>query len=123
MRYPDGPGHKGTETSRAAAEFVAPSAGRMMDRVEAYLQAAGPASPEEISAGIAQPGEILLLNSVRARCTQLRALGRVVDSGQRGKGESGKVRVIRWRVATADERSRFAALRALEAEKGPVAYG
>jgi hypothetical protein len=64
-----------------------------------------------------------LLNSVRARCTQLRALGRVVDSGQRGKGESGKVRVIRWRVATADERSRFAALRALEAEKGPVAYG
>lgn len=125
MRYPDAPGFRGTETSRAAAEYVAPTAARMLDRVESYLRANGPACPEEICAGIARPGERLLLNSVRARCTQLRAQGRLVDSGQRGKGESGKVRVIRWRCATPDELALHLARKAAEAEKtsGNVSLG
>lgn len=121
--YPDTPGWKGTETSRAAAEFVAPIAGRMMDRVEAYLRAKGPASPEEITTAIAAPGERLLLTSVRARVCQLRNLGRIVDAGSKGLGESLRCKVIRWRVATAEELSLFLARKAAEDEKGPSHAG
>jgi hypothetical protein len=77
--YPEAPGWKGQATSRAAAEYVAPTAGRMMDRIAAYLAKHGPASPEEITARIARPDENLLLTSVRARVCQLRNLGRVGD--------------------------------------------
>lgn len=117
--YPETPGWKGQETSRLAAEFVAPSAGRMMDRVEAYLRDFGPASPEEISEAIAQPGELLLLTSVRARVCQLRNLGRIVDAGTKGLGQSRRVAVIKWRVATPDELSLFLVRKAAEDEKGP----
>lgn len=117
MNYPHQPGWKGQDTSKAAAEFVAPTAGRMMDRVEAYLRAHGPASPEEITAGIARPGERLLLTSVRARVCQLRNLGRVVDAGERGMGESQRVKVIKWRCATPEELSLFLARKAAEGEK------
>lgn len=121
--YPETPGWRAgsAETSRLAAEFVAPSAGRMMDRAEAYIRDHGPASPEEIAVAIAFPGERLLLTSIRARVCQLRNLGRVVDAGteMRGIGESGRVRVIRWRVTTPEERSRWAALKAMADEKGP----
>lgn len=121
--YPESPGWRAgsAETSRLAAEHVAPTAGRMMDRAEDYIRDHGPASPEEVAAGIAGPGERLLLNSVRARVCQLRSLGRVVDAGPewRGIGESGRVKVIRWRVTTPEERSRWAALKALADEKGP----
>lgn len=116
--YPDIPGWKGTETSRAAAAFVAPTAGRMEDRCEAYIREHGPCTPEEVQAGIARPGERLLLTSVRARICGLRARGRLVDAGTRGLGESGKVRVIRWRCTTADELSLFLARKAAEDEKG-----
>lgn len=116
--YPDAPGWKGTETSREAAAFVAPKAPNLEARCEAYLREFGPASPEEVTAAIAGPGERLLLTTIRARICSLRARGRVVDSGERGKGESGKVRVIRWRVATPDELSLFLARKAAEDEKG-----
>lgn len=121
--YPHAPGWKGQETSRAAAEFVAPSSPRMMDRVLAYLAEHGPASPEEITAGIAEPGEHLLLNSIRARVCQLRNLGQVLDAGTRGLGESRRVKVIRWRVATPDELSLFRARKAAEAEHGEASNG
>jgi hypothetical protein len=117
--YPEAPGWKGQATSRAAAEYVAPTAGRMMDRIAAYLAKHGPASPEEITARIARPDENLLLTSVRARVCQLRNLGRVVDAGSRGLGQSRRVKVIRWRLASADELSRFLALKAAADEKGP----
>lgn len=116
--YPEAPGWKGAATSRAAADFVAPTAPRMMDRIEAHLRAHGPATPEEITAGLARPGERLLLTSVRARVCQLRNLGRVVDAGSRGLGESQRCKVIRWRCATADELSLFLARKAAGDEKG-----
>jgi hypothetical protein len=108
-RYPKTPGWRpgALETSRLAAESVAPTAGRMMDRVEAYIRDHGPASPEEITAGLVRPGERILLNSIRARVCQLHKLGHVADAGRdkRGIGESGRVGVIRWRVTTPEERA------------------
>lgn len=121
--YPDAPGWKGTgvtaETSKAGADLVAPTASKMEDRCEAYIRANGPSCPEEVTAGIAMPGERLLLTSVRARICGLRAKGRLIATDERGLGESGKVRVIKWRCATADELSLFLARKAAEDEKGP----
>jgi hypothetical protein len=112
-RYPKTPGWRpgALETSRLAAESVAPTAGRMMDRVEAYIRDHGPVSPEEITAGLVRPGERLLLTSVRARVCQLHKLGHLADAGRdkRGIGESGRVGVIRWRVTTPEERAERAA--------------
>jgi hypothetical protein len=120
--YPSTPGWRpgALETSRLAAEFVAPSAGRMMDRVEAFIRDHGPVSPEEITAGLVRPGERLLLTSVRARVCQLHKLGHVADAGRdkRGIGESGRVGVIRWRVTTPEERADRAASEALVDEQG-----
>lgn len=123
MSFPEEPGWKGTETSRAAAEFVAPSAGRMMDRIEALVAERGPMSPEEITEALWTPDNPILLNSVRARATQLKRLGRATDSGLRGLGESRKVRVIRIRVTTPDERSLFLARKAAEDEHGETPHG
>lgn len=116
-RYPDTPGWKGTETSKAAAEFVAGTAGKMEDRCEAFIRAHGPASPEEVVEGIALPGERLLLTSVRARICGLRAKGRVVATDERGLGESGRCKVIKWRLATPEELSLHLARRAAEVEQ------
>lgn len=115
--YPNSPGWKGTDTSRAAADFVARTAGKMEDRCEAFIRAHGPASPEDVAAGIAQPGERLLLTSVRARICGLRAKGRVVATDERGLGESGRCKVIKWRVATAEELSLHLAGKAGEADQ------
>lgn len=118
-----GIGWKGTgataQTSKAGADLVAATAPRMEDRCEGYIRAHGPSSPEEVAAGIAMPGERLLLTSVRARICGLRAKGRVVATDERGLGESGKVKVIKWRCATPEELSLHLARKAAEDEKGP----
>lgn len=101
--YPHQPGYRAgpnCATSREASEFAARRAGPLKDRVLAMLQD-GPASPEELRARFIQSGESVLLTTVRARCSDLHALGKVKPSGSFGKGESGKVRVIRWCLASA----------------------
>lgn len=119
--YPAAPGWRQSatgETSREAAEAIRAKAPRMLDRVRELL-AEGPASPEQLHAKLARAGVPTLLTSVRARVCQLRAMGEVCDSGARGKGESNRAKVIVWRLTTPDERSHAAAMRAMEAEKGP----
>lgn len=108
------------ETAFAAADLVKAKAPKMMARVEAYIAAHGPASPEEITEGIRNPDEHLLLTSVRARVCQLRALHRIKDSGERSLGESLRAKVIRWTITSPVERSDFATRKALEDEKGPA---
>lgn len=100
--YPDGPGYRrqidGGTTSRDAAKLVAPGAKGMAADVLAILKEHGAKCPEEITEIFARAGRRVLLTSVRARCTQLLRLGKIEDSGERGVGESGKSKVIRWRV-------------------------
>lgn len=100
-------------TSEAAAAFVTPHIRGMCADVLSALEA-GPASPEELTARLSAGGRQVLLTSVRARCTQLSRLGMVSDSGQRGVGESGKVRVIKWALTSPAYRQAFAADRARE---------
>jgi hypothetical protein len=63
----------------------------------------GAASAETIAEEI---GEHFMI--VRARCSELRALGLIDDSGRRGDGALGG-RVVIWRATTALERSAFEA--------------
>ena len=114
--YPVGPGLRAnaTETQAEAAAFVAPKVAGMCADVLACLQH-GPATPEELTDTLQQfAPKRVLLTTVRARVCQLRALGMVVDAGSRGIGESGKVRVIRWRLSTPDEFRAFQAARDAE---------
>lgn len=118
MTYPQTPGWRpnSASTSKDAAMKVRPRAPAMILRVEDHLRAHGPASPEEITDAIAGPGERLLLTSIRARVCQLHKLGRVVDSGERGIGESLRAKVIKWRLATPEERALFIARKTSAAE-------
>ena len=114
-RWPNAPAwrhHSQGETAREAALAVTPSSKTMMQMIVDLL-GEGPASPEHLTDKLTDLlGRRVLLTSVRARVCQLRAQGRVVDSGFRDIGESGRVRVIRWRLATADELAAFEAAKA-----------
>lgn len=86
---------------------------RTLDLIEA---APTPVIPETILARLRAEGVQTFLTSVRPRCSELARMGLIADSGTRQKGEGG-CNAIAWRATTPDERSRFAALKALEAEK------
>lgn len=104
--YPDQPGCRtgSPQTSLLAALDAAKTAPRAIDRILEKL-AEGPASPEELHAAFVAEGEPLLLTSIRARVTQLKRLGRVIDSGERGLGESLKSKVRKMRLTTPAEMS------------------
>lgn len=113
--YPEQPGwrHQAKgETAREAALAVTASAKPMMQMIEDML-GDGPASPEMLAERLSDMmGRRILLTSVRARCTQLNKLGRIVDSGLRSLGESGRSKVIVWALATAEQRAAFEAAKA-----------
>ena len=125
QQYPHAPGWRrgpNSATSEAAAKIAGGRATPLRQRVVAMLEEA-PATPEELVDRFALCGERVLLNTVRARTSDLHALGRVQPSGTFGLGEGGKTRVIRWRIATAAEAAIAAARRAADAERGEEANG
>jgi predicted transcriptional regulator len=89
--YPNHPGHKGGETSRAAAEAVAATAPDVRRQVMAAI-VARPSTPEEIASAIGVD-----LYTVRPRCSELKAAGLIEDSGSRRATKAGK-RAIVWRA-------------------------
>lgn len=86
-RYPAAPGYKDRDTSRKAADHVASRAELLRDRcaalVGAYAQVGRTA--DEAAADL---GESIL--SIRPRFTELLHMGRIKDSGQRRRNESGR---------------------------------
>src|SRR6185437_6145331 len=71
--YPEHPGWRAgpnSATSEEAANAAAVNAGPLKDRIIALL-AAGAASPEELRAEFWAEGERVLLNTIRARCSDL----------------------------------------------------
>ena len=94
--YPHQPGFKRRQTSKAAAEAIAPSAGSIRARVYDAIKAR-PGSPEEIAARIGVP-----VMNVRPRCSELAAdapgrgpLSR--DSGQRRTAMGGREAIV-WEI-------------------------
>jgi hypothetical protein len=122
--FPYEPGWRpgSAETSRAAALSIRSAAPTMLAAVTELLTEC-PASPEQLQAKLAARGTKALLTSVRARVCQLHKQGRVVDTGERGMGESGTAKVVIWRLATPEEFSLFLARRAAEAEHGERPHG
>lgn len=95
---------------------AAKSAKTMLLDIEDYL-GRRPRTPEELVSDFAADGRRVLLTSVRARCTQGFRAGKFKPSGTFGKGESGRCRVIRWAIATPEERALHAAREAVRQEK------
>lgn len=90
--YPDGPGFKARETSRAAAAAIAPQAKSLRARVFDEIKKA-PGTPEQIAHRLKEP-----LMNVRPRCSELSARGLIIDSDARGTAMGGR-RAIIWRAA------------------------
>lgn len=101
-RYPYSPGFKDEGTRREAALAYAPKAATRRDQVLAGL-GAGPATAEEI-------GERIGLHwyLTRPRLSELKELGLVIKTGERGRGALGGG-VNQWRLTTEQERIDFAA--------------
>ena len=89
--YPDAPGWKGSDTSRAAAAGITAKVGTLKERVLAELRVRQ-GTPEQLAARMREP-----VMNIRPRLSELRALGQVEDSGQRGTAMGGRLAIV-WRV-------------------------
>jgi len=86
--YPDAPGWKARDTSREAAEAIAPVAGTLRERVLIEVRRF-PGTPEQI----AHRMRVDLL-AARPRFSELARLNLIRDSGKRGDSRSGKKAII-----------------------------
>ncbi len=96
LDYPNWPGFRARDTSKAAADAMAPRAPTLRDRVLRWLgfEPAG-MTADEIATDM---GEGIL--SVRPRVAELARMGLVRDSGIRRKNKSGKSAIV-WVRANA----------------------
>lgn len=94
--YPNSPGHRGVDTSVAAADDIAPSLGRMQRMVEMAIRGA-------CAHGLTTDEIAVKLDmnrwTVQPRTSELRRKGIIHDSGQRRPNVTGKMAIV-WIVAT-----------------------
>lgn len=91
--YPNAPGFKARETSRAAAAGVAPAALTIRERVLAEIKIK-PGTPEEIAGRIGEP-----VMNVRPRASELAARNLIEDSGLRREAMGGRQAIV-WRAVS-----------------------
>jgi predicted HTH transcriptional regulator len=84
-RYPHTPGYRRTETSRSAAKQVR-SAQEVHAEILRWLGATMPKTPDEIAWDLDMDR-----HSVRSRCSELKALGKIKPTGLRRPNASGKM--------------------------------
>lgn len=90
-RYPERPGFKGRETSKAAAEQMVAIAGTLRERVLAEIKRR-PSTPDEVAERM---GVTVL--AARPRVTELAKLGKIEDTGDRRQNASGRSAIV-WRA-------------------------
>lgn len=90
--YPHQPGYKARDTAKLAAQSVSSRAPRLRQLCVDQLLLYGPLTTDECARNM---GVDRL--SVRPRFSELAALGKIADSGERRKNESGKSAVV-WRL-------------------------
>jgi hypothetical protein len=97
--YSNTPGHRGVDTSIAAADMVAGIAGPLRRMVYKTVHEAGPRglTTDEIAAALRMPRY-----SVQPRTTELKYDRRIRDSGRRRPNASG-CKAIVWVVTVAME--------------------
>lgn len=87
-------GYQNTDTSRAAAEDIGTKAATIREMViDSLHKSVLPLTTEEIAVAIRLP-----YRTVQPRLSELRAAGRVKDSGLRKRGTFGK-NIIAWSLA------------------------
>ena len=93
--YPDAPGHRGVDTSMAAADDLARKLGRLQRMAEAAIRDAGDSglTADEVAARLKMDRW-----SVQPRTSELRRKGIIRDSGQRRRNITGKAAIV-W-IAT-----------------------
>jgi len=101
--YPQTPGAKGSaETGRQAAEAVTNKAAKLRLQIEdAYRNR--PMTPDECASAIMPEGMDAVAfeqfkRSVRSRCSELIAQGKLADSLMRKKNASGHPAMVLWTV-------------------------
>jgi biotin operon repressor len=94
--YPDAPGHRGADTSVAAAADVAVKLGRLQRMAEAAIRQAG---PDGLTADELASSLDLSRWSIQPRTSELRRKGVVVDSGRRRLNTTGKQAIV-WIAKT-----------------------
>lgn len=84
--YPEAPGHRFVDTSMEAAEIIAPHCNRLQRKVLQGYREAG-----AYGATVDEMCERLRENryTIQPRCTELKLMGLLADSGQRRKNQSG----------------------------------
>lgn len=89
--YSNWPGHQKTDTSKDAADAMAPKAPILRERVLNLMTVGGThgLTADECADRL---GETIL--SVRPRLSELRAKGKIKDSGRRRKNESGHSAIV-----------------------------
>lgn len=97
--YPDAAGHRGTDTSIAAADAITPRLGRLQRMAAAAIFDAGALglTADELAGALD-----LDRASVQPRTSELRRKGVIADSGQRRRNRSGKMAIV-WIDATLAE--------------------
>jgi hypothetical protein len=91
-RYPTIPGHRNVDTSIEAADRIAPSAPLLASQVLTAVTAAGPRGITVVEMATAHSLDRM---GIQPRFSELRALGKIADSGMRRRNPSG-VRAIVW---------------------------
>jgi len=85
------------ETSREAAESIAPRTSRLAERVLTYIRGANGATCFEIEEGLEMAHQ-----TASARVWELRKAGRIRDSGVRRKTGSGR-RAVVWTLKRTED--------------------
>ena len=89
--YPHAPGAKARETSFEAARAIKPAADRLRRlTLDALRQC--PMTADEVAAYLG-----LDKLSIRPRCTELLAMGKIIETGLRRKNASGRSAAV-WRA-------------------------
>jgi hypothetical protein len=102
-RYPEVPGAKGTDTSRMAADAIAPAAPNLRERVLAVFRLAGAAG---LAADEAAGRLGLNVLAIRPRVSELVKMGELVRvHGERRRNESGQSAAV-WQMKEQDEGAR-----------------
>ena len=98
--YPDIAGHRGVDTSIAAADAFAPKLGRLQRLAETTIRAAGlnGLTADELAQRLAMERW-----SIQPRTTELRRKGIIRDSGKRRRNVTGKAAIV-WVVRHLGER-------------------
>ncbi|PLK27100.1 hypothetical protein [Novosphingobium sp. TH158] len=93
--YPNAPGHRKVETSKAAANALAPKLGRLQRMAEAAIRAAGSSglTADELAARLEMDRW-----SIQPRTSELKCKGLIRDSGKRRPNCTGKAAIV-WVAA------------------------